>query len=562
MTCLRVSILTAALLVAPGISDLNAAPSRGDQLLSGVPISVDCRATVPPAHPVLGSYPGVDMELFRAERKPELSDAEWLSEELCEQIWRVLSEAGAHSPPADLNLPSRAVLQARMVDTYLDGSRVVDQRIKNNLWPVSVPHWSLEVTWRVRFQVQYGSGVLGPSLDLVLRGSSHQEDYQRLDIGPLLQSATNKALARLPRVLADEGRLGELLFTLRSDKPTPPSSWSADPLLEKSFALLLSVEDEVRHAALAIFLSSPKLPLEDRRDLARWFAINEPSFAIQRDALAWYMQQEATVESGAALRPEAIELLFWLLQRASSHRLRADTLLALKGRDEHAVRSLLLTGAADADPRVANVAISQLHNFKAATASELSDPAPATPPSLPAWSLELDGRLAPGTGSNRRQLLALSGVAGGAAASLWLNRWLAEDEIVEGDRSWLLDAWSELSRTVDPTLRMAVLKRLLRERHFLGVDELITERAELDPDSEVRSLALTNLKDGPRQLNIIISAASGADAALRRAAATALGSQSDSKAEIRLRSMTQDDPNRKVRAAARKALRKRKRAKR
>jgi len=562
MTYLRASLLTVVLLVVPGIGDLHAAPSRGDQLLSGIPISLDCLATVPPAHPVLGSYPGVDLELYRAGRKPELSDADWLSEELCGQAWKVLDAAGAHSAPADLSLPSRAILQARMVDTYLDGSRVVDQRIENSLWPVSVPHWSLEVTWRVRFQVQYGSGVLGPSLHLVMRGSSHQGDYQRLDIGPLLQSATNGALARLPQMLADEGKLGELLFTIRPDKPIPPASWSAEPLLKESFALLLSVEDEVRHAALAIFLSSPKLSLKDRRDLARWFAINEPSFAIQRDALAWYMQQEATAESGGALRAEAIELLCWLLQRASSHRLRADTLLALKDRKEPAVRALLLTGAADADTRVANVAISQLHNFKAATASELSTPAPAVPPSLPLWSLELDGRLAPGTRSNRRQLLALSGVAGGVAASLWLNRWLAEEEIVEDDRSWLLEAWSELSRAVDPTLRMAVLKKLVRERQFLGVDELITERAELDPDSEVRSLALANLKDGPRQLDIIISAASGADVTLRGAAATALGSQSDSKAEIRLRSMARDDPNRKVRAAARKALRKRKRAKR
>jgi len=561
MTCLRTSLLTAALLVASSIGDLNAAPSRGDQLLAGVPISMDCLATVPPAHPILGSYPGADLESYRAGRKPELSDAEWLSDQLCGQLWKVLNEAGAHSAPSDLNLPSRAVLQARMVDSYLDGTRVVDQRIESNLWPVSVPHWSIEMTWRVRFQVQYGSGVLGTSLDLVLRGSSHQGDYQRLDIGPLLQSATNQALTRLPRVLADEGRLGELLFTLKAKESIPPASWQTDPLLAESFSLLLSVEDEVRHAALAIFLSSPKLPLQDRRDLARWFAINEPSFAIQRDALAWYMQQEATPASGGPLRAEAIELIRWLLQRASSHRIRADTLLALKDRKEPEIRALLLTGAADADPRVADVAISQLHNFKAATASELAEPGPATPPSLPPWSLELDGRLAPGPHSSRRHLLALSGVAGGAAASLWLSRWLAEDEIVEEDRAWILEAWSDLSRAVDPTLRLAVLKRLVRERQFLGVDELITERAELDPDSEVRSLALANLRDGPRQLHIVISAASGADAALRRAAATALGSQSDSKAEIRLRSMTREDPDRKVRAAARKALRKRKRTK-
>jgi len=521
---------------------------------------MNCGAKLPPAHPVLDSHRGTDLQAYRAGRQPELSDAEWLSNELCGRVWQMLSKAGAHAAPSDMKLPSRTILSAQLVNIYLDGNRVVDQRINNNLWPVSVPHWSLEMTWRVRFQVQYGSGVLGPALDLVMRGSSHQEDYQSLEIDLLLNEATNQSLARLPGVLADEGRLGELLFTLRSSAPEAPASWGSDRLLNESFALLLSIEDKVRHAALAIFLSSPNLPLQSRRDLGRWFAINEPSFAIQRDALSWYMQQEALPESGDALRPEALELISWLLQRASSHRLRSAALLALKGRKNPSIRRLLLTAATDKDPRVADVALSQLHNFKAATASELAEVTPTPIPQLPPWTRELDGRLAPGPSSDSRQLLALSTVAGGASAALWRSRWLKEKGIKENERPWILDAWTALCGSKDPALRLEVLQRLVLERDFLGVDELITERAEADPDPQVRALALLHLKDGPRQLSAALSAASGPDPLLRKAAATALGGQSDSQAELRLRAMSRDDPDRKVRGAARKALRKKKKS--
>jgi HEAT repeat protein len=558
MTYLRALPLATVLIVGLGITPSHAAPDRGELLLSGVPISMNCAALLPSAHPVLDSHKGTDLQVYRAGRQPELSDAEWLSQQLCGRVWQILSEAGAHPAPTDMKLPSRTLLNTQLVDIYLDGNRVVDQRIDNNLWPVSVPHWSLEMTWRVRFQVQYGSGALGPALDLVMRGSSHQEDYQNLEIDLLLAEATNEALSRLPGVLADEGRLGELLFTLRSSPPSAPAAWGSEPLVNESFALLLSIEDKVRHAALAIFLSSPKLPLESRRDLGRWFAINEPSFAIQRDALSWYMQQEALAESGDELRPEALELISWLLQRASSHRLRSAALLALKGRKNSSIRKLLITAATDKDPRVADVALSQLHNFKAATANELAESKAAPIPRLPAWTRELDGRLAPSLRSDSRQLLALSTVAGGASAALWRSRWLKEKGIKDDDRSWILEAWTGLCGSKDPALRLEVLQRLVLERDFLGVDELITERAEQDPDTQVRALALLHLKDGPRQLSAALSAASGPDPLLRKAAATALSAQRDSQAELRLRAMSRDDPDRKVRGAARKALRKKK----
>ena len=574
------AVVLAGVLAPIASTELHAAPYRGAHLLAGVPIALDCEAELPPAHPVFGMHPGSDIDVYRAGRDPQLTDAAWLSAQLCRQVWGVLAEAGAHGAPTDLNLPSMAVLQARMVDVYLDSSRVVDQRIDNSLWPVSVPHWSLEMTWQMRFQVQYGSGVLGPSLDLVMRGSSQLGDYQQLDLEFLLESAASETLARIPTVLSDEGRLGELLFTLRADDPKPPASWATDPGLREFFGLLLSIEDEVRHGSLAIFLSSPKLPLETRRDLARWFAINEPSFPIQRDALAWYMQQEALPQSGDPLQPEALELLRWLLQRAHSHRLRVAALLSLKDRKQSVVRELLLAGATDADPRVADVALSQLHNFKAATASELQNRSPATPPHLPRWTLELDGRIArteesqgrvplsetaqgqntPRKGSQSKQLLTLSTRAGGEAAALWLRRWLSADQITADERPWILAAWRDLCGAGELSVRLAVMDRLVRERQFVGVDELITERSEAELDPSLRALALAHLADGPRQLSVILAAASGPEPLVRTAAAEALATQSHPSAEIRLRELVRSDADRKVKAAARKALRAKNRA--
>jgi hypothetical protein len=546
-----------ALLCARGV---HAKPSGGDGLLSGVPIALSCRARLPEAHPLLGSHPGVDIDELRGEGEPDLSPARWMEKHLCGHIEEVLLSAGAHNAPPDLELPARAILDAHLVDAYLDGSRVVDQRIRDNLWPVSVPHWSLEMTWRVRFAVHYRQGVNGPALDLVLRGEAHQEDYQRLDLGLLLAAATSSAVGRLPRVLADEGRLGDLLFSTKDTAPEAPASWRVDGVMVQAFGLLISATTDSRHAALAIYLGSPLLPANERSALARWFAINDPDLPIRRDALAWLMRQEPEPGAGSSLSPETAELLTWLLHRATSHRVRVAAVMALADRSGNQVRRMLLIAATDADRRVADVALSQLRNFKAATASELNSKGEPPQPSLPAWTSALDGRMRSEESADNRTLLTLAGEAGGSAANLWLVRWLQRGPVKPDDRDWALATWQHLSRSESIEIREATLQRLIRERQLVGVGELLRERAQQETEVALRVVALGHLDDGPTELQLLMSTAAAADPLLRRAAATALATQKAGDAELRLRTLARSDPDRKVRVAARKALRKRAKA--
>ena len=470
----------------------------------------------------------------------------------------LLEKAGAHRIASELQLPGRAILQVQLADLHLDSSRVVDQRIDNSLFPVSVPHWSIEVIWQVQLLMQYGLSTRSQKLDLVMRSAVDQQDYQPLNLGWLFERSTQRALGRLPQVLADEGRLSELLFSLRSDPPTSPLEWKLQHALEDSFALLLSIDDETRHAALAMFLSSAQLELQQARDLARWYIINDPAFAIQRDALSWYLQQEAASDSAQGLRPQATQLLRWLLLRASSHKVRTEVLLGLKNRSGPEIREILLYGATDADPRVAEVALSQLDNFKAATAAELKDLEPSTTPSLPPWTHALDGRYLLDKKRNQELLLSLAKLAKGQAAKLWLKRWINEQQVAPEQQQATLTQWQSLSRSDDPELREAVLRRLLRERHQLGIDELITERAEMETEASIRALALGQLSDGPRQLKVLLSAASSPNNSLRQTAAIALARQLHSSAELRLQELRKNDPEPAVRRAARKALRLRK----
>jgi len=516
-----------------------------------------CDAEVPPAHPLLASHTGRDLNDLRDDDPSELEPIAWLERQLCARLWETLAQAGAHAAPKDLRLPARASLRATLVDAYLDDSRIVDQRISNNLWPVSVPHWSLEIIWRIHFQVQYSTGVLGPSLDLVLRGEAHQEDYQELDLAVLLASASKSALSRLPRVLADEGSLGELLFTLTKTPQAAPRSWRVEGVLAQSFALLLSTSSDTRHGALAMYLGSSRLPLTERLGLARWFVINEPDLPIRRDALAWLLQQEPNVKSGESLSAPTIELLAWLLHRATSHRIRAAALTALAGRKGSEIRDLLLLGAGDADPRVADVALSQLRNFKAATAQELDTRTSPKPPTLPPWTKTLDGRVADAQAADTERLLALASAAQGKASDLWLRRWLKDSSVAADTLDWNLSAWIELSGSQSLPVRKAALQRLIREQQFVGVAEAIAQRAQHETEPELLGLALANLEDNPTSLQVLLAAASHPEAPIRRAAATALAGQGAAAAELRLRSLARDDRDRKVRSAARKALRKR-----
>jgi hypothetical protein len=272
------------------------------------------------------------------------------------------------------------------------------------------------------------------------------------------------------------------------------------------------------------------------------------------------MRQEPAPGEGS-LSPDTAELLTWLLHRATSHRIRVAAVMALAGRDGDEVRRLLLIAASDADRRVADVALSQLRNFKAATASELDSSGEPAHPSLLAWTSSLDGRMRSQKSGDHRILLALAGEAGGSAANLWLVRWLQSAPLEPDDRDWALAAWRRLSESQSVDIRKATLQRLIRERQLVGVAELLRERAQQESEVGLQVVALGHLDDGPSELQLLLSTAAAADPVLRRAAATALGSQKAGDAELRLRALARSDPDRKVRAAARKALRKRARGK-
>lgn len=554
------TLLTALALAAPG--QLRAQSPGPPPPLDGVPLQFDCAATIPDGHPLLARQPGQDLRDLAGGDDVDLEA--WLQAHLCGLIWGVLDAGGAHSQPTDVRLPARAVLQVELAQAELEGTRIVDQRVGQTVMPVAVPHWALDVAWKVRFVIRYDrDGELyerGPPLELVTRQRAEQEDYTPLRLGALLRVATMRSFRDLPRMLADEGGLGDLLFDMVDKPGQAPAQLGVSGPLADGFWNLLAPRSDHRHDALAFYLASDRPPKASRIELARWFALNDSDAGVRRDALAWLMQQEPPADSDLDISPEVARLLRWLLVRDPSPRMRAEATETLVGRSGDRVRDLLLLASADRDRRVADVANSALRKFKPSTAAEMAslDRQP-TPPRLAGWTTSLDGRVMLPPGNPDQHLLALAAAAGGPAAETWTARWLAWGELADDDLDWAVVGWRGAAAHPSPRVREATLERLAREvGTLLQVEGILVQRIrdEADPELRVRAIGALQRRSAPGAADALLEASAAEESTVRATAALALAEVRDPRADSRLAELV-EDPSPKVRRKARRAIRQR-----
>jgi len=557
------SLCLAVVVCLPGFA---AAQTLGDgppPPLAGVPIDFRCEARVGPSHPLLRRHTGQDLhDLARGEAEGPEELIEWLDEYLCSLVWERLELAGAHRSPDDVRLPARAVLEIGLVSVELEGTRVVEQRIGSTVMPVSVPHWALQLQWWIRFDIEYAAEgnvlVRTSPLEMSPSAGAEQEDYTPLRVGALLRATTAASFRDLPRILVDEGRLGDLLFSVVERPPSAPPELGVEGALADGFWNLLAPKASHRHDALAFVLSSEAPRIEARRDLARWFALNDSDLGVRRDALAWLLHEEPPPDAERDLDPELVGLMRWLLVRDKSPRMRAEVTSALVGRSGDAVRELLLVASADADRRVSEIAVGALRTFEPPTAAEMAalEVVPE-PPNLAGWTTALDGRVPMPPGNPDRFLLRMAAAAGGPAAETWTVRWLRHGVLERGDVEWAVEGWGLLAAHPSRRVRLETLSRLSRETDLLEVDRLLVARidAEDDPVLRIQAIEALGRPDARGAVGALIEATKDDDASVRAAAASALGKVPGSEARGRLEVLLRNDPDGKVRRKARRALR-------
>lgn len=566
-------------LVPPQDEPILAPPDPGPPgPLTGVPIDFRCDGAPPTDHLIYRRYPGHDLHsLVRADEEVALPDdlrprdpidvailEPWLDRNLCTLIWAEMAAAGAHAAPSDIRLPARAVLDVRLQAVHLEGSREVEQRVGSTVMPISVPHWALSLGWSAQFSIEYQGGddtLRAAPLDLSPRGGAEEDDYMPLRLGALLRAATLSAFRGLPGLLADEGRLGDLLFAV-VDRPTEaPPALAVEGTLSDSFWLLLSPSARARHDAMAFYLSSDLVDPEARREMARWFLLHDSDLGLRRDALAWLMSLEAPPGDDLALTDRAVELLLWLVSREPSPRVRAEVVHALDDREGPEVRELLLAASADADARVSGLAVERLAKFPPATAAELDalELLPK-PPKVAPWTVALDGRLPPPPGSLDEHLLRLAAAAGGPAADTFSIKWLRSVTIADADLDWVPDTWLRLSASLSPRIREEAIGRLSREEGRGRADEILLTRVATEPRWALRLGAIEGLHDPasvPGADDALVQASHDDSGKVRAAAASRLAELSGDFAHRRLEILLRNDPDPAVRRAARKALRSR-----
>jgi HEAT repeat protein len=560
-----------ALALALGVAAaaVRAAPSRAagpPPPLAGVPLELRCGVTLADRHPLLRPQTGEDLlDMAAVDDADAATLRGFLQDHVCGLLWELLEEAGAHSAPADVRLPARAVLQAELVAAELEGTRVVEQRIGGSLLPVTVPHWALLVEWTARLQVEYQAGdggrVTGTILELRPRGGAEQEDYSNLRLSALLRGTTRSAFAAMPRILADEGRLGELLFGAVERPATAPDDAGLPWDLALQFWQLLVPDAAHRHDALAFLLASERPPAGTRRALATWFVLADPDLSLRRDALAWLLQQDGG-PGGAGIGGEILLLFRWLLRHDASPKMRAAVVAGLPPQGDGRIRDLLVIAAADEDETVSGAAVSALRRFPAVTASDLARSEEGeAPPALPLWTRSLDGRVAMPEGPAARHLLDLARASDdGPAAQTWLLGWLRAGTVGAADYDWALPAWRSMAQAETRAVRAEALARLSRERGRTEVDALLVERIRAEADPVLRRAAVDALRavggqGAPGAMEALLTASEDADPGVRAAAASALAQVPGRSVWERLDRLAHADPDAKVRRAARRALR-------
>ena len=527
--------------------------------LAGIPLSFACSARLDADHPALRRYPGEDAEdLARASGLQDTGA--WVDQTLCAHLWKVLERAGAHEAPSDVRLPARGVLTASLQRMWIEGSRVVEQRIGSTIMPVSIPHWAVAMSWTIRFDVEYSGdsverGAEG-ALTLEMSGAAEQEDYAPLRLGALLRGASLQTFADLPRVLADDAHLGDLLFAVVPSPERAPDALALSGDAAAGFWQLLSTRSEQRHDAMAFYLASDVLTRARRVEMARWFLVNDPDVALRKDALGWLLRQEDP-DLEADFSESMMQLLSWLVLRERSSRVRAEAVRVLGTRPGEQTRMLLIAASTDSDQRVADRATSGLRKEPPPTAADLERvPTEPSMPALAAWTSALDGRVAP-TEPSPQSLVGLALGLGGPAAETWLSRWAAKGNLGPGDESWALDAWSRMVRSGSLRVKLHTLDRLSGMAGQTPIAELVEERIAKESEPVVRAAAIRALRrfDRPGLDALLIEASRSTKTEVRVAAVEALTEVPGARVDERLEALSSGDPDGKVRRKARRVLR-------
>jgi len=528
-------------------------------VLAGVPIDFGCEASLPLDHPALRRYPGEDAEdLARLGGgvRPDVL----VEQVLCTYLWQTLENAGAHPAPPDVRLPARGVLSARLKRMWIEGSRVVEQRIGSTIMPVSIPHWAIAMSWEFDFAVEYGAdaGERGASGNLTfeLSGSAEQDDYVPLRLGALLQGASFDAFSELPRVLGDDGHLGDLLFAVVESPRQAPELLGLEGGAEEGFWQLLSTRADQRHDAMAFYLASNQVEKKRLVEMARWFVVNDPDVSLRRDALGWLLQEE-NPDIDSEFSGSFMDLLEWLVLRERSSRVRAEAVRVLGTRPGEQVRTLLIAASTDSDKRVSDRAMSGLRKEPPPTAADLARvPGSPVTPRLAPWTTTLDGRVAP-TVPAPQTLIPLALSLGGRAADTWLSKWAVMGRIRPEDEAWVLPVWARMTREGSLRVRMHTLDRLGTQAHKTPVAELVEERVKNEQEPMARVSAIQALKKFDRAGvdTLLIQASRSTDIDVRLAAVEGLTRVPGSRADQRLEELSTADPTSKVRRRARRALR-------
>jgi hypothetical protein len=560
MTSCRTSCIALALtlivnvaLVAPGL-----ASTAQSGPLDGVPLVFSCDINLDLYHPLLRDHVGRDLYDFISE--PITDPVAALSEWLCGRVWSSLAQAGAHSPPAGIKLPAVASLHVELISAVLTSERIAQEFFGREISFTPVPHWAVELLWTMEFALIDGSGRPNHSLRGELSGVATHGDYAALQMDSLLGRAMDRSFASLPERLVEEGGLGNLFFAPVDHPTEAPGPLDAPPDLDSSFGLLLGSDVEVRHTAMAILLSCQRLNAAARSDLARWFLLNDPDVVLRQDALIWLLAPSS--EQNLTLEATQVSLLRWVLQTDRSWRMKNRVVEMISQREGDATLSLLLLASMDPDIRVSDLAHTMLRALPPAGAAEMDEALrTALRPVLPTWTAALDGRVVSQPGADRRQLVLLAEASAAEVGVRWLSRWLSQQSSPEPDDHWVWDAWTRLAAHTSPDLRAACLARFAAEMRHVRAGSLVVERIYNEPLDSLRAQAIGLLDHPaiPGALGAVLEASRSPSAEVRRASAAAFAMMSDGESAKRLAALV-EDADRKVRRAAKKSLRKRKRA--
>ncbi|MEE2830639.1 MAG: hypothetical protein VX498_15735 [Myxococcota bacterium] len=548
---LFVSLTISCLLSAPLVQ---AAQKQARLPLSGVPLLFDCEAHLSPSSPLLRpKMSGADISSLGVSGDTDPSDL--VSDRLCSGIWKILQDAGAHTPHPGLSLPATASLRVRLIDDLAESTIQTTRWRDGTSYIQYTPRWSLETYWEFEFTIQTDCGHQPVQLAEGARGVFAGPAYAPLELPLMLDQNARSAFGALPSFLTSEGGLSNLTMSHVERPESAPPPLKAPPELSEAFWLLMVHNKSSRHGALAMLLGSEALAGDARSDLARWYLLHDPDSMLRIDALKWLFA--ANSEEGRLLGATEAELLRWVLYWDPSFRVRQAAVEVIAGLGGDEVIDLLFLAAMDPKVEVADLASSYLRRGKAPT-SELIDSLieGLTRPELPRWTAAVDGRVDATTAEIEGALVDFALSSPGEASQQFAIRWLREKRIEGTPESWVWGSWAKLAAAENTLIRAAAIERLGRHGGEPQGRKILLERIARETNEELRVAALNQLEHPGEDIETIIAASRSMSPNVRRAATRLLQFGEDSASRARLEELSLDN-ERKVKKAAKKALRKR-----